>query len=908
MAEEEKRSIIFPDQAEEQLNFEHFMVGTKSKPIQKIKKNDLVQMLTITAGLVETVAGGATEANAVVLAPGPTGQIRKMEKVIGWFKNATGAAWEAPLKYDNTNFWTGTAWKLGSSVPFPLQQGVNVVKPNTEIPTNIAVIKHAEPALSTVDISPQLFDKENDFIQVATMTPTTNIQPSNHGFLIRIPSDVLPVGTNFAFKGAYAAPSGSAKVLFLDSSNQRVSAIATVAGTNDRQVTGVVPVGTVNTYFHAGYFENAHQQELRNNPVINSVMLVKGTTPMDYQKYGDGILKPAKLPRYNEFTEVVDDKLLIKVPEKNIADPSKIRWALRYSQTFKNFVSSAGSQYIDSGYIPVIEGESYVISNATGTLPNNLTYTGGYFAGDVTTAVDNILFKALASGARVFTVPTGSGITGVHLNFVRTGTLVTDQNIIGIFQLEKGTAGTEVKPYKLIKIFNPLYMVSNSADLPVSQSDLPAPTFNLNAPNFIQHFTQKDKDVAVVLIGTSLMTNLYTLARTDITSRPPLLGHYNFASYLWDKLSARWKGQQYRRYDYTKDGSMFFTKTGTFYVVPGLVEWDDYDRRYGWTEYSDTPNASVSWIVPAEAWQNNFIYRTALNGGDCTVSILQGNGLMQVWNGTAWVEANGFVFTMKEPPVTLTKGNTTFQKRLKFRCKSATINSIGTAKNITITNNGSGRFMWWGGEWSPREFMLSLLDAALGSFAWRDPNEELSLISHQDNDIYPFNPDLLVAEVTEINLGAYTFSVIPSRTPSFYTNIHEEWIFNASNPLSMKAKTGNFSSIEVLFFLSTPSINGDGFDPVTGDEKFAINSAGKAQSIIDNWDFASGYMKSKGVNYIDMFSYFREYSISTYGSLYKGMVRSGDTGSTLTTDGTHYNYNGDQLVASILLPAFNFTK
>ncbi|WP_454880664.1 hypothetical protein [Sphingobacterium detergens] len=865
----------------------------------------------VVASLEEkSVTGGATEAEAVVL-PAPTNLLntnRKMTKVVGWYKNATGAAWLAPPEFDNTNWWDKDTqkWSLGSFVKMPTIQAKDKFDPvSTDVANMKATKRYFDPVLSTVEKSPQLFDKENDFIQVATMTPTTNIQTSNHGFLIRIPAGILPPGTDWSWNGSYGAPSGSAKVLYFDSAGNRISAVATVAGTNDKKGSSTVPPLTANTYLHAGYYLNAHQLDLRNNVVINSIMIVKGTTPLDYQKFGDGFLIPEKLRDYPDVLEMLDDEILIKVPKKNLADPQKIRWNLRYSQTFKNFVSSEGGKYVDSGPIPVKEGKSYVEQNSTGSLPAGLSYTGGYFSGAATIGVENILFTTLPNGSRMFTVPMGLGIDNVHLNLVRNGTSINDQDLIGIFQLAEGTEEVSVEAYQLIKVINPEYLVANNGTIPGTQSNLPTPAFNLKAPNFTKHYKEKDMDVVVILVGTSLSTNLHSIVRADVTSRPPLLGHYNYVGYLWDKLVAQWGGQKYRRYDYIKDGISPFTKVGSFIAVRGLPEWDDYDKRYGWTEYSDTPNASVSWIVSADSWLNYFIYRTALNGGSCTVAIEEGNGKMEVFNGVTWVEANGFIFTMQEPAVTLTKGNTTFQKRLKFRCKSGTINSIGSTKKITIRNNGSGRFMWWGFETSPRPSMLILVDAAKGSHAWRNPAEQLSLMSFQDNDIYSHSPNFIIHELAPINLGALYYNIIPDRTPAFYTSNFEEWIFNLSQPLSMVAKTGNFVDIEVLFFLSTASVNGGGFDTITGDEKFAINSAGKAQSILDNWDFVSAYMKTKNVNYIDMFSFFREFSTSQYGSLYKAMVASGDTGSTLTRDGTHYNFNGDKLVYSILQSAFN---
>ncbi|WP_288637198.1 MULTISPECIES: hypothetical protein [Sphingobacterium] len=88
-----------------------------------------VKNATIEASIqVKTIKGGATSATATILPPGPAGANRKMEDVQGWFVNgtsaeppvATGTAWEAPAGKKNTNWWDGTTWSLGSSVPLPV--------------------------------------------------------------------------------------------------------------------------------------------------------------------------------------------------------------------------------------------------------------------------------------------------------------------------------------------------------------------------------------------------------------------------------------------------------------------------------------------------------------------------------------------------------------------------------------------------------------------------------------------------------------------------------------------------------------------------------------------------------------------------------------------------------------------
>ena len=185
-----------------------------------------------------------------------------------------------------------------------------------------------------------------------------------------------------------------------------------------------------------------------------------------------------------------------------------------------------------------------------------------------------------------------------------------------------------------------------------------------------------------------------------------------------------WQGQKYKRYDHPdltySDSAWSVTNN---YQIGETIIWDDSQAGHnGVTKRTSDANASVSFIVPTDAWQFNFVYRTDSVGGDCSVEITQGNLKMEVFNGVDWVEANGFQFTMLEPTATETKGNTIFQKRLKMRCRdkgAGGINSIGAIKNITISKGAdSSNFNVVGIEWSPREFMFTFINAARGSHQW----------------------------------------------------------------------------------------------------------------------------------------------------------------------------------------------
>lgn len=300
-------------------------------------------------------------------------------------------------------------------------------------------------------------------------------------------------------------------------------------------------------------------------------------------------------------------------------------------------------------------------------------------------------------------------------------------------------------------------------------------------PKFYEKLKGKTGDLTVCLTGTSLTQgNLYATDRSDGTTRPPQLHTNDLASAIFDSLISYWDGQQYRRYDHTD-----LTYSSSAWLVTNDVKngsdsvWDDRaEYRNGLTKTTTSPNASVAMTIPSDAWQFNFIYRTDSQGGSCTIAIAEGNTKVEVFNGTNWVEANNYTFSMFEPAKTSTKGNTCYQKRLKMRCKNKAnggINSIGSAKQITITKaNDSSRFNVVGFEWSPREYMFTLINSARGSHNWGLSNG-YNLENYQDGDIWNFNPDLILCEATIINWGgSWGYDV----DPLYYSNIAKRTYFN----------------------------------------------------------------------------------------------------------------------------------
>lgn len=432
-------------------------------------------------------------------------------------------------------------------------------------------------------------------------------------------------------------------------------------------------------------------------------------------------------------------------------------------------------------------------------------------------------------------------------------------------------------------------------------------------PKIYTKLLEKTSDVCIVTTGSSLTQgNLYTSIRRDAAERPPLMHGYDFTSLLWDKLSLIWQGQKYRMYnhpDLTYIGDWTVTNNAT---ESGNSIWDDRSEfKNGLTNTTTSPSASVSTVIPKDAWQFNFIYRTDLTGGECTVSISEGNRLVEAWNGSEWIEANGYVLSMLESPVTSTKGNTCYQKRLKMRCrnKQGGINSIGIEKTITITkSNNESRMNIVGFEWSPREFMLTLINGARGSHNWGNGNYNLE--KFQDNDIWEFNPDLIMCEVTLINWGASHESGITDN-PQKFVDIAARCYFNENgdSPNSLFVKSNGYENCEVIFYEDTMHAryafdeNGSmKFGEVTsGDPKYI----GIVKNISDNWRIVADYMDKKGYIYIHTLSEVFRIADEYYGTYPNAFKKSGGSGISLSYDGTHLNDNGAKLWSGIIISLFD---
>lgn len=605
----------------------------------------------------------------------------------------------------------------------------------------------------------------------------------------------------------------------------------------------------------------------------------------------------------------------------NMINPTEINFDIYWSpMQGKLATSSSGTKIATTGFIEVEEGETYCFSGTA-------ISSGAYFVDGTTRAVGTAgisitYFDPVSGSGNCFTVPSGYKYVCLNLNTNDDKTVIN-----GTYQLEKGEMATPIVPYELVYKIESQYLPDVAAQTVASIDTLPRPSYvseYSKIANFMEHMMAKDKDLMMIGTGTSLTarSSEHCTLRADATSRPPLLHSNNFASDIWDRV--KWDGQQYRRFDYTG----FFTETGTFESSANDSNWDDANYRYGITRFA-TGSASVAFTVPEDAWQFNFIYRTDTNGSESvSVAISEGNGKMEVWNGSAWVEANGYTFSMKETAIVLSNievcdpntinnskvsqssyqvgGNTTYQKRLKMRCKSSLIDSRDITKAVTISST-SGRLLYWGVEWSPREFMLTYVNAARGSHNM-SYQASLSLSHFQDNEIWSFKPDLIFTENPIHNSGAAGSDLASYRT-TYWGYSTYDFFFNTDNPISLASRAAYYgiTNLEWIVFTSSLSWNFGGIDD-NGELKLYKDKDGRVLSALDAQTLCHAWTleNEPTVISINACKFWCDAGRKLFDNLKDATVGSGKNGNTFTNEGSHWNDTGSAIIDRCVGGVFDF--
>ncbi|MGJ1211912.1 hypothetical protein [Sphingobacterium multivorum] len=120
---EDKKVMVWPKDADESDTFDWIMSGVDGKPVQKIKKSRLNELLDIQAESIAPVVGGTSEATAVSLPTAPAGQIRTTRVKAGWYKRSATVTDHITEGYEAGYRWSGTAW--GEPYLYPIPKGEN---------------------------------------------------------------------------------------------------------------------------------------------------------------------------------------------------------------------------------------------------------------------------------------------------------------------------------------------------------------------------------------------------------------------------------------------------------------------------------------------------------------------------------------------------------------------------------------------------------------------------------------------------------------------------------------------------------------------------------------------------------------------------------------------------------------
>lgn len=613
----------------------------------------------------------------------------------------------------------------------------------------------------------------------------------------------------------------------------------------------------------------------------------------------------------------------------NLINPAKVDYSKRYSTGSKTMIAADINSIAASGYVPVKEGQLYIISG-TGIFNG---YQGGYFAGPgLIAAIDNIAFASPPTGSgRMFQVPVGLGITHVVISLASSDHVT----LSGDAQMERGEVATAYQPYQerdqIREDLLPAGSSGGGGGGSVSavldakawynfvEADGGGSDLSHKLPLFREKWLKRNADLVVVNTGTSLTarSSEHCPLHPQAAFRPPLMHSYNCASHIWDKL--KWEGQQYRRYD----APAFFSEVGAWATGHALAEWDDGAYRAGLTRHSEAASASVSFTIPAGAWAVRFIYRTDSLGCDANVNVAGGNGLVQAFDDDTetWVEANGFAFSQYEAaPVarnvvvpnsvtgaTVTqsltsKGNTTYQKRLKLRVINRT-----AARAITFARAGGGaRMMYWGVEWSPREHMVTYVNAARGSH-----NSGVSaqgLTRFQDNEVWGFKPDLMLFENPIHNDGAAGAG--GAYAEGTWAWLTERFVWQTGFELSMAGSCVRLGMPFPEIAIHTASIawNFGGIED-DGSLKFGASVASvigpaKMMTALDRFAEAHLHVVKNHPEAVAIHAAQRwvDAGLSIFGNLRAATEGSGTDGDTFTNEGSHWNRTGGRIMAKCIVP------
>ena len=357
--------------------------------------------------------------------------------------------------------------------------------------------------------------------------------------------------------------------------------------------------------------------------------------------------------------------------------------------------------------------------------------------------------------------------------------------------------------YKVVEKESRIDQIENKIGSDNNYNFTPVNTWEEKAvPSVItQKLNAMENDVLAVFQGDSLTGLIeYSGAQEEPEHCPPGMQYKSWTYWLWKNM-ARVK-PLCDRLDSQRNGSDFFTKTGTWEQADGTkfdndnYTWDmSQERSVACLTYqSASSNAAVAFTFDADTYDKcNIVFSLKPDGADCEISIAEGNGKMLVsLDRTTWIEANGYTHTQQSNPDGLSysqvqsAGLAIQQRNRRLWLKKAS----GVTGNITITykrasSSASGSYMYcWGIErWSGNTIFVDNIGRG-GRYT--------RFLSYNISDIFDRHPDFAVYEMPLANETDDGLSNI-------YGFYQQYFISDGNN--SYKTRSENYTKVPLIVFM-----------------------------------------------------------------------------------------------------------
>lgn len=420
-------------------------------------------------------------------------------------------------------------------------------------------------------------------------------------------------------------------------------------------------------------------------------------------------------------------------------------------------------------------------------------------------------------------------------------------------------------------------------------------------PKFVQKVLEQEEDVEILLLGDSIFA--YQTEAVD-SPGPPLnlpngCRRQHVQWWLWDylvknkPLTNRWEVTP-NVFTYVGSWVIFSNSSGKF----NAPSWaGEFRSDVGTIQASNTANASVgfSWDL-GDYEKLNWVYKKTLDGAsDVVLSVAEGNGLIEVFNGSNWVEANGYTFSQQTDDRPQGEGYALHLSDQKLKMRR--VATSGTV-NLTLAKGASTSeyLYFWGTErWNGASIFIT--NVARGG-------RDIPLLRDNFlNDVVERKPDLVIFSLPMTNeysrFASTGYDQILDHVHDFVWGDRPGF----ETTLSLKEQSNNWQDFECLIML--PHYRDDYFD---GDKPLPYTLTGGL--VVYDGD-STPYRTSQKVKslinekgdlkYIDMGDVFIAEAKNLGWTIQQASVGSApDSQASFTGDGIHQNTFGSYVWGKVL--------